>query len=357
MGLILEKIEYINNLLLEQLPEIKNTGLLKGKMGISLYFYHLSRATRSEDHRQQADAILDEVYEQVSSGGATMDFQNGLAGIAWAIEHLVQQQFVEADTDQILKDVDNKIYKRLASSSKIPLGILNGRLGYMLYIFSRLQGRDQPIDSSYNYILKKLLIDQVNHVGQMVEERKIDILPTTAFDITWDLPACLAVLGRARALDFYNTKIDMILKQLSPVLLSLYPHALSNRLYLLFGMERVLNEVEIPGWRSHANFLKTDLQPDYILESEMNDKHLILSNGVAGIALINRRLFRLTGDKSLRFDQEALIQKITTSEYWELLEKIDLETVNIGMLNGLTGIGLQLVECLKTQKKSAETVI
>jgi lantibiotic modifying enzyme len=79
----------ITNTLLLNASFIDNLGLMHGKMGIAIYFFHLARETKNQIYEDYAGELIDEIYDEISTT-TTLDFENGLAGIGWGIEYLVQ---------------------------------------------------------------------------------------------------------------------------------------------------------------------------------------------------------------------------------------------------------------------------
>ncbi len=76
----------INTLLLNA-SFIDNIGLMHGKMGISIFFFHLSRKTGKQIYEDYAGELIDEIYDDINTS-TPVDFENGLAGIGWGIEYL-----------------------------------------------------------------------------------------------------------------------------------------------------------------------------------------------------------------------------------------------------------------------------
>jgi len=89
---------------------IHNLGLMNGKMGIAIFFYHLSRYTNRKIYDDFAGELVDEIYSEIHNHYPS-DFLNGLCGIAWGIEYLIQNHFVEADANEILYDLDKMIFE------------------------------------------------------------------------------------------------------------------------------------------------------------------------------------------------------------------------------------------------------
>ena len=99
---------YIANILLLNASFINNLGLLNGKMGISICFYHLAQKYNNEIYEAYAGKLIDEIYNEISLN-IHVDFENGLAGIGWGIEYLTHQGFINANTDKVLEEFDEAI--------------------------------------------------------------------------------------------------------------------------------------------------------------------------------------------------------------------------------------------------------
>ena len=54
---------------------------------------------------------MDEIYKEITQS-ASIGFAKGLCGIAWGIEYLIQNDFVKADRDEVLEELDLKILEK-----------------------------------------------------------------------------------------------------------------------------------------------------------------------------------------------------------------------------------------------------
>jgi hypothetical protein len=147
-----ERLQRIANVLLLNASFTDNIGLLNGKMGIAIFFYHYSRYTGNKIFEDFAGELIDEIYEEINTN-TPIDFANGLTGIGWGIEYLVKNGFIEADTDEALADVDNTVYR---GSLYRPFLLENGNdlFGYGLYYITRLRGPKND-DDNLNTLFKK----------------------------------------------------------------------------------------------------------------------------------------------------------------------------------------------------------
>lgn len=101
----------IANLLYINLQYMDSYGLLNGKMGAVLFFYEYSRYSGNEMYGDFADRMLDEVLDAIEAkrvdGSASLD--NGLGGIGWGLQYLIDHQFTEGDADEVLADFDKRM--------------------------------------------------------------------------------------------------------------------------------------------------------------------------------------------------------------------------------------------------------
>ena len=84
------------------------SGLWNGKMGISVFFFLLSKVTGNKHYKDYAGELLDDVCSNLSFR-TPICFADGLCGIGWAIEYLKAEGFIKGNTNDILSEVDKQI--------------------------------------------------------------------------------------------------------------------------------------------------------------------------------------------------------------------------------------------------------
>ena len=118
-----------------------NLGLLNGKMGIALFFYHYARYTEKKIYDDFAGELIDEIYKEIYVD-SSLNFENGLCGIAWGIEYLIRNRFAEANSNEILEDLDKRIIewdvRRIRDYS-----LETGLKGIASYVVSRRENRNR----------------------------------------------------------------------------------------------------------------------------------------------------------------------------------------------------------------------
>lgn len=139
---------------------MKDLGLFHGKMGIILFFSHYACFTPNKHFEDFAECLLDELYEEIHKD-LPINLENGLCGIGWGIEYIVQRGFINGNTDDILADIDCKVMEidplRLSD-----LSLRSGLAGIAFYIIARLNTNrvtsTLPFDNTYLMSLQQALV-------------------------------------------------------------------------------------------------------------------------------------------------------------------------------------------------------
>ena len=134
---------------------IDDVSLMYGKMGGVIFFNMYMRYTGVNVYRDYADLLLDDIYKQINTM-TPINFADGLCGIGWGVEYLVQNQFYEGCTDELLSDIDDVIIR--SSPETLDHTFMTGIEGLLLYVISRVKSFkrswDQiPFDLDYMVVL------------------------------------------------------------------------------------------------------------------------------------------------------------------------------------------------------------
>lgn len=341
------RYQRIINVLLLNASFIDNLGLMHGKMGIAIYFFHLARETKNQIYENYAGELIDEIYEEITIN-TPLDFENGLAGIGWGIEYLVQNGFIDAVADNVLED----FYIRLQPSQyKFQgTGLMNGLLGLGAFYLKRLQNPTSSDEKVTTLINKQILIHLIDELERRIkDEGIIDLInKNTVFDLAWDFPILITFLSEVYQLNLLNFKVERLLGQLIDPLFQpeniLNQH--SKRLQMVLAFEKVIKcKVEL--WPDGA--IKKLIQNLLIgivretISNELTPNSAFMQNGTSGIAWINSQLFQLT-DKEY-YQKEALFWHTRSFEFFENNQGYagfyvakENEDKAFGFLVGLSGI-------------------
>ena len=157
---------------------IPDAGLFHGKMGCLLFFAHFARHSQNRFYEDFAGELLDEVYADIHKD-MPVNLENGLCGIGWGIEFLVQNGYMRGDTDDILMDIDSYVMEydpeRLRDFS-----FRRGLAGIAFYVTARLSAfrekKKKPFDKKYLRKLKTALLK-----ADFSEDDEVPLLLTETF--------------------------------------------------------------------------------------------------------------------------------------------------------------------------------
>lgn len=133
-------------------------GLAQGKMGITIYFYYLSRLNDNGYYKSMGDRLLEETIDSLSQKSC-ITLENGLAGIGLGLRHLIREEFIEGNLNEVLEDIDNIIFNKLVFPP-YNLNYTNTELLHLLF-YIQLRLKDQE-NSENIYIYQELLIKVLN---------------------------------------------------------------------------------------------------------------------------------------------------------------------------------------------------
>lgn len=132
-----EKESVIHQLFLKAYT-VKSPSLFYGKMGIALMLFEYGRRTGNALFSDLGDELVDNILDDVDSKTG-LGFATGLAGIAWGIEYLAQQKYVECNTNQVCMEIDCRMEK-MSVHRLHDLSLETGLEGLLHYVLMRIKG-------------------------------------------------------------------------------------------------------------------------------------------------------------------------------------------------------------------------
>lgn len=160
---------------------LENTGLFHGKMGIVLFFFHYAHITQSKHYTDFASYLLDNIYEEIHVD-LPINLENGLCGIGWGIEYLVQQGFMDGDTDEILADIDSKVME-INPLYMSDLSFRHGLAGIVFYVTARLNAQRHHSKLPFNDMYLDLLRKAITHAKFSEEDEVPTDLKTSFYHV------------------------------------------------------------------------------------------------------------------------------------------------------------------------------
>lgn len=178
---------------------IDNLGM-EGEMGRAIAFYHLFRQTGDKEWKEKAETLLDEIIDGCSVE-LPLTYGDGLCGVGVGVEYLIQEGFVEGDSNEILCEMDSLVYHAINCRALSGLEIDDGVCGLAYYLYFRLRKRKE-LDSISVLRNKEHLIYLIDWIA--------DLLPATKHLST--LYEVFFILCQLHTLNVLNAKVEKLIE-------------------------------------------------------------------------------------------------------------------------------------------------
>ena len=106
------------------------SGLLYGKLGISLFFFHYSRYTGNPLYHEYALHLVELVKSQIHED-YPLDYERGLAGVGAGFDYLKKHEYFNVG-DDLMNEIDVKIIKAVGYDRRVDM-----LTGFGRYLMSR----------------------------------------------------------------------------------------------------------------------------------------------------------------------------------------------------------------------------
>ena len=152
---------------------MKDVGLLEGKLGAAIFFFQYSTYTNKKIYSDFGEELVDDLCNEIHEN-YPLNFKNGLSGIVWGIEYLIRNKYIEADTDEVLEELDKKILewdvRRITDIS-----LETGLAGLAYYVINHYSSNNNKSNIPKEYIADlvsslKLKMNNTNENYQVIED-------------------------------------------------------------------------------------------------------------------------------------------------------------------------------------------
>lgn len=147
-------------------------GLVHGKMGISIFFFHYAKFTANELFADYAMDVIGKILDQIHINSSA-DYEKGVAGIGVGFNYLIRNSFLLSE-DDICEDFDDRMRRAVMCEQCSDFSLYSGLTGYGRYWISRLCYRAPEVwaRESLSYIT-----DQIeNMYNTFTLEEKTDVV-------------------------------------------------------------------------------------------------------------------------------------------------------------------------------------
>lgn len=117
---------------------------MEGMAGEALFWAYYSRYTNCDSHSAKITPLLSVFFDRIKNGSRRPDFASGIAGVGWTVEHLSQNNFIKANTNKIIGNLDDYLYPYMMRYMRDGnYDYLHGALGVGMFYLDRQNARNR----------------------------------------------------------------------------------------------------------------------------------------------------------------------------------------------------------------------
>ncbi len=381
---MINKLNEIKDTLDLCIHEENNLSLMGGKSGLALFYFYHYKYLNDQNSYNKGFELISNIFDSINSDSYHHSFCFGLSGIGWMIEHLEMHSFIECQTNEMLNEFDNYLYRiMIFEIQNKNFDYLHGALGFGLYFLSRMKKNTRV----KNYLVK--LVNELENKSELDNSGglrwaplKSDIIITKDeicnLSLSHGMASIVVILSKVyeigilkektyRLLDgainyILNNQLDLSIFYSSfPNVITATEKPINSRLAWCYGDLGIGIAIYQAG-RLTGNRLWENKAVDILLQTtKRRNDHVTsvvdagLCHGTAGIAHIYNRMYRYT--KINTFKESAEYWFLRTLEMakfedgmagykaWRSIKNGGAQN-DPGLLLGIAGIGLAIISYL-----------
>ena len=168
-------------------------GLVHGKTGIAIFFFHYAEYTRNRLFSKYAIKVIKEMQNQIHVNSSA-DYEKGIAGIGVGVDYLIRNELLIARDDDICKELDHRMYRAVMYDPWQDVSLYDGLTGYGRYWMMRLRYPTPSVQA------RKCLLRMVG----LIEEQLPDIPAKAQSDVYCFLHDLQQIFGFERCLNLFE---------------------------------------------------------------------------------------------------------------------------------------------------------
>lgn len=163
LKIIEQDLRKISDMLLLNGTLTECPGLVHGKIGIAIFFFHYAKLTGNELFADYAMDLIGEMLEQIHVNSPA-DYERGIASIGVGIDYLIRNDFLNVEYD-VCEDFDQRMVRAVMYEPWLDFSQYNGLIGYGRYWITRLHNKVSSMQA------RKCLL----YIITLIEEKMSDI--------------------------------------------------------------------------------------------------------------------------------------------------------------------------------------
>lgn len=139
--------------------QLDDVGILGGQGGIALFQFYCGRLLEHSSYAKNGAEIIYSCINKINLGQSTTSYSDGLSGFGWTLQHLVDENLIEIDSEQILIQFDEILEEQMnLDLSDGNYDMLYGSMGYGLYFLKRFHSvKDKKTKAHHSKCLENLV--------------------------------------------------------------------------------------------------------------------------------------------------------------------------------------------------------
>jgi len=166
-----QRLQQISDILVLNGTLVDCPGLIHGKTGIAIFFFHYAQYTSNVLYENYALDLISEMQTQIHNN-SPVDYETGLAGIGVGIDYLLSNRFLEVE-DDFFDEFDKRMIRAVMYDSCQDFTLYNGFAGYGQYWIMR-QRRQTPLVQAKECLLHIVACMEENF-PDFSEQEKTDV--------------------------------------------------------------------------------------------------------------------------------------------------------------------------------------
>jgi lantibiotic modifying enzyme len=330
---------------------IEESGLLGGHVGLSIFYYHVFRYNKKSKYKKKALFHLDEAINTFDKGRAPISYAEGISGIIWGIKYLNKlglnidvSETLDEETREFL--INHSIYLFEADQ----FDFLYGGIGIALALFEL-----DDIKVDYR---EKVIFESIRIAEKFTKEESEEL---TDLGLSHGFSSLLAFISSqieisdSKSITKLNSLSDWLVHKADLSGKVCFPNFASeqspykSRLAWCYGdLGIAFTLLQVGKKINNESLINRSLEVlkkscERISQDETNISDPFFCHGSVGAYHLYNKIFLDTND--------TIFSK--SSNYWldETLKLVNCNDYqNMGLLDGLSGVGLMFLEILSEEK-------
>jgi len=140
--------------------KIEDVGVLAGQSGIALFQFYCAQYFNEDSYSDTGVEIIGSCIDKINNGYSFPTYSNGIAGLGWVLQHLIDEDFIELDLNSFFEPFNDYLHKQLkAAISYNRFDFLHGAMGYGFYFLKRFQStKDEKVKTKFLQLVKETVL-------------------------------------------------------------------------------------------------------------------------------------------------------------------------------------------------------